>query len=268
MKLVCCAVACLLATAAGNSQAQGSASTPEQVARDFFKAEQEDRWIDAARLLDLTRFEPIRSSVVASIRSMASRPKLTAEQLMKLDPAMPRAAAEYQARSMDEGFHNHDFLSRAFARVSSADSLAVLPVDEAAARWLEAQGWRWKYEMALKETKRRPHPDCPGLPDSVLRRMSAQFRPLLSPILGATEASDSVRYVIVGFPEAVFSGPRKAQEEAYPSLSPRALVLRRVDASWRIVATPDMPHSDGAGGMSTFAIGCGIEPLKSEVPKK
>jgi hypothetical protein len=252
----------------GLAEAQSTASTPEQVARDFFKAEQDDRWIDAARFLDLERFEQIRRSVVQSIRSMASRPKLTAEQLMKLDPALPLAAAEYQARSMYEGFRNHDFLSRSFARVPSADSLAALPVEVAAARWLEAQGWRWKYEMALEETKRRPHPNCPGLPDSVLRRMSAQFRPPLSPILGATEASDSVRYVVVGFPEAAWNEARNGREDAYPTLSPRALVLIRVDSNWRIVATPDMPHSDGADGMSTFAIGCGIEPSKSEVPKK
>jgi hypothetical protein len=258
----------LLVAHFGPAEAQSTASTPEQVARDFFKAEQEGRWIDAARFLDLGRFEPIRRSTVEALRSMASRPKLTAEQLMKLDPAMPRAAAEYQARTMDEGFRDHDFLSRAFARVPSADSLAALRVDEAAARWLEAQGWRWKYELALKETKRRPHPNCPGLPDSVLRAMGARFLPLQSPILGATEASDSVRYVVVGFPEAAFSGATKGHEVAYPSLSPRALVLKRVDSNWRIVATPDMPHSDGADGMSTFAIGCGIEPSKPEVPKK
>jgi hypothetical protein len=123
--------------------------------------------------------------------------------------------------------------------------------------------------MALKDALRRPETKCPDMPDSIIRAMRARFVPPLSTILGATEASDSVRYVVVGFSGFTDKGEKPAPELAHPGLSPKALTLRRVDGNWKIAPTPDMPHSDGFGGMSTFAIGCSTErPSKSEVPKK
>jgi hypothetical protein len=268
VRLVSCAVACLIAAAARTSEAQSSASTPEQVVRDFFKAEQEGRWIDAAHLLDLIRFEPIRRSVVQSVRSQTSRPTLTAQQLMQMDSALPLAAAEYQARSMNEGVRNYDFLSREFARVPSADSLAALPVDEAAARWLEAKGWKWQNELARKEAIRRRVPTCPEVPDSIVHSARARFDPPLSVVLGATEDTDSVRYVVVGFAGLSVNADKVALQAAYEPMTPKALVLRRLGAKWKIAATPDMPHSDAFGG-STFTIACSTTiPSKSEVPKK
>lgn len=267
MRRVFRAAALLLVAPLGLAEAQSNPSTPEQVVREFFKAEQDGRWIDAAHLLDLTGFEPIRRSAIGAVRSVASRPKTTAQQLMQSDPGMPLAVAEYEVKRMNEGSRSFDFLSHEFARVPSADSLARLPLDEAAARWLEARGSEWQEEIALKESKLRGQIKCPEVPDSNLRAMRAQYRPPLSTIMGATEASDSVRYVVVRFSRYA-SVAVNAVEPPYPDMSPRALTLRKINGSWKIAPAPDMPQSDAFGG-SMSVISCTMEePSKSGAPKK
>ena len=261
-------MAFLLVGQFGLAEAQSSPSTPEQVVRDFFKAEEEGRWIEAAHSLDLTLFEPIRRSAVQAAKSMASRPKTTAQEVMRWEPDMPLAVAEYQAKRSNETIQSLDFLSREFARVSSVDSLVAMPIDQAAARWLEARGSKWQNERALKESKWRPEANCPEVPDSIARAIRTEFKPPVTTILGATEASDSARYVVVGLTRFVGSAANPV-DAPYQELSPRAITMRKLEGNWRIAPAPDMPNSDAFGGSTVVTIRCRMEKSpKSGAQKK
>jgi hypothetical protein len=245
------------------AEAQSAPPTPEDVVREFFKAEEEGRWIDAAHSLDLTRFEPIRRSAVQALKSVTSRPKTTAQDIMRWEPDMPLAAAEYQAKRSNESSQSFDFLSREFARVPSIDSLVAMPIDQAAARWLEARGSKWQNEVAFKELRRRPKSNCPEMPDSIVRATRAEFKLPVTTIMGATEASDSVRYVVVGL--TTFGGDAPNSVRApYPEMSPKAIIMRKLDGNWRISPAPDLPSSDASGGLSgPLSISC----RKEQSPK-
>jgi hypothetical protein len=249
------------------AEAQSAQPTPEDVVRDFFKAEDEGRWMDAAHSLDLTRFEPIRRSAVQGAKSMTSRQKINAQEVMRWDPDMPLAVAEYQAKKSNEGFQRVEFLSREFARVSSVDSLVALQIDEAAARWLEAKGSKWQNEMALRESKGRPEVDCPGVPDSMTHEIRTELATPVTTILGATAASDTVRYVVIGLTR--FGGNSATPVDApYPAISPKAITMRKLDGSWRIVPAPDMPNSDTFGGTTVVTIRCSMKKNAAPGTKK
>ncbi|MEO8579037.1 MAG: hypothetical protein ABI469_02230 [Gemmatimonadales bacterium] len=197
---------------------------------------------------------------------------MTAEELMKLDPDMPRAVAEYQVKKMDEGIRDYDLLSREFARVSSADSLRALSTEEAAARWLEAKGWQWRNELAGREAKRHSGLACPDVPDSLQKKVdslkktfAAQAMPVVD-VLGATSASGLLRYVVVGFR---YKGGRVAavdEADSWLGMSPRVMTLRSVDGTWKVIPTEDMPQSDGLGD-TVFTFGCDVK-LKGDSARK
>jgi len=241
----------------------GGQSSPEDVVRAFFKAEDDGRWIDAARMLDLKRFEAIHRDAVNGLRNRDKYHRATAEDLMKLDPDMPRAAAEYQIRMTNAYSRVEDILSQQFARVPTVDSLAALSTEEAAARWLEAEGPEWTTDRSIQHS-RMPLVDCPGLSASEKRAMLIKTaRDTRSVVVGSTSGSDSIRYVVVG---QEFSPPRATVGGFY--LSPRVMTLVNVAGFWRIVPSGDMPRSNGLGGSSTFAISCAKEPFGSrERPK-
>ena len=243
-------------------------SNPGDVVRAFFKAEDEGRWLDAARMLDLKSFEPIQRNAVTASRRQGTFRQTTAEDLMKFDPDMPRAAAEYQVKRMNESRRTHNYLLEEFARVTSVDSLAALSTEQAAARWLEAQGPEWKMEVSAKDSRTAPKVDCPELSDSAKRALIVQGARMLprATILGVTERSDSLRFVVVGedYGSVHISDPGVNG----PSLSPHVVTLVNSAGAWKIVPTLDMPRSNGFGGMTTFAIACGKGTLEGVDQKK
>ncbi|MFL5463241.1 MAG: hypothetical protein ACJ77T_07595 [Gemmatimonadaceae bacterium] len=241
-------------------------SGPDEVVRAFFKAEDEGRWLDAARMLDLKRFEPFRRSALAGLRNNATLTPPRPEDLMKMDPAMPRVVAEYQAKKMVEGFQNLDLLARQFARVPSVDSLAAMSTEEAAARWLEAMSPAWQHTLAYKEMARRPAVDCPVAPDSIKKTIPTEpYRAPTARILGAA-VSDSVGYVIVGASTAnrLVAGPGLF-EDAFTEF-PRVMTLRRIGGSWKIAPTHDMPASRGTHTDAIFVVRC--KPDSASQPRK
>jgi hypothetical protein len=251
---------------AGVGVAQSSAASPEEVARQFFKAEDDGRWLDAARFLDLRRFESVRQQAVKSARAVRDRPPATAESVMQWQPDMPRVAAEYQATLMNKSMADYDFLGSEFARVASADSLAALPIDVAAARWLEAKDPRWRSEVADKRAMKGPRAKCgPSVVDSAALSAAmsgaAHYEAPKALILGTATSGDSAAYVVVAesFGVSPMRGLPRSQE-AGVGLSPRVLQLSRTDGKWRIIPTMDIVGSTGnPGGGMTVSIVCMTE---------
>src|SRR5690348_11738600 len=79
------------------AQSGSSAGTPAAVVDSFFRATQQQRWRDAARLMDLEAFGDLRDQSVRFMRHPPSVHRITPEEMMKYDPRMPRAVAEYEA---------------------------------------------------------------------------------------------------------------------------------------------------------------------------
>jgi hypothetical protein len=232
-------------------------SNPADVARAFFQAESDGRWLDAARMLDLTQFEAFRQNTVKGLRNRPARRRLTADDYMKLQPDMPRAVAEYQLKQWDESARRFDELSREFAHVTAVDSLAALPVAEAAARWLEAQGPEWKTELANRESHTQSVVDCPQLSDSAKKLLVAKTVSQMKPIvLAATTESDSLRYVVVGQDFGSRHSMRDNSAGYHPSILPDVITVRNVGGNWRIEPALDLERASGMGGMTTFSISC------------
>lgn len=264
------AVALLVIVAARSVSGQAN---PEDVVRAFFKAEDEGRWIDAARLLDLQRFERIRANTLKVGDYRAPFIRRTPEDLMKFDPDMPRAAAEYQIKKMNEDMRDYDFLSHQYARTSTLESLRTLPIEEVAARWLEAKGPDWAAELSARERKRHPDPNCPEIPDSIAAKLKSEWRRPLATVLGATAGSDSLRYVVVGMqrwrPDSAGEAAGRDGESGMSGMSPNVLTVRRVGGAWRIVPLEDMPDFMGFSGNVAFvSAACGLGDIDSVDSKR
>ena len=241
-------------------------SSPADVVRAFFKAEDEGRWRDAARLLDLSQFEPIRKQALDVARARDTLATPTAEQLMKWQPDMPRAVAEYQAKQMKAGLAGFDWLPYQFARTPSADSLRSLSTEEAAARWLEAKAPAWQEELARRKENVNGSVECPQMPDSITTEI-AKWKPVPARILGTTSDSDSLRYVVIG-PAAWIGEGIPPGREGVPGPSPSVVSLRKTGGGWRILPTVDIPNSIGMNsGNTIFIVRCKKSPADSAKKK-
>jgi hypothetical protein len=214
--------------------AQTSPAGPEAVARTFFQAQADGRWLDAARLLDLTSFDAYRKAAAVRNRAAKGRAGPTVEQVLAEQPDMPRAVAEYVARIYTAA-SDSDALSIEFAHTTSVDSLLKLPLVVAAARWLEARDLRWQLERS-----RAP------LPAGCMRPAAAATpKPRPKQVIGGvtpitrSAASDSASYVL-------FRDPTATAGRTGTTRLPDVLALVRVDGEWRITGF-DNPEFAGSG---------------------
>ena len=229
---------------------------PADVVRAFFKAEDENRWLDAARMLDLKSFERIRRNLIEGVRHRPDFPGPTVESMMRMDPDMPRSVAEYQVTQWQKQMRDYDPLAQDFARVPSVDALAALSTEEAAARWLEAKGPEWQTERSWRDARNRRAMNCSGLTDSAAKALQIKSsREPRAVIRGATSDSSSISYVVI---DVVY--PRHADAdtvEAGHGLLPRAIRLRKIAGVWRIEPAADLPNANGMGGSYSVAVACG-----------
>ncbi|HUR00665.1 MAG TPA: hypothetical protein VM166_14540 [Gemmatimonadaceae bacterium] len=223
-------------------KAQTSADGPEAVARTFFQAQADARWLDAARLLDLKSFDAYRKAAAVRNRAAKRRAGPSVEQVLAEQPDMPRAVAEYVAKIYTAA-SDSDALSIEFAHTTSVDTLLALPLVVAAARWLEARDLRWQLERS-----RAPLPaGCmrPGI--GALR--TPQPKQVIGGVTPMTRsaASDSASYVL-------FRDPTATAGRTGTARLPDVLALVKVDDEWRITGF-DNPEFAGSG--YTYAsLGC------------
>jgi hypothetical protein len=228
------------------ARAQSSpGAAPTAVADSFFRAQEQERWRDAARLMDLHTILALRDEEVSNVRKARFRTHhVTPEQLMRFDPKMPRAVAEYQAARSNEQSVRNDWLLHEYADVPSADSLAALSAEDVAARWLKAKDTRYMMRRALATHSA----EC-NLPDSIKAELMDVPAPSYRTI--GTVMADSLAYVLYTqdrSPEAARDPvpPRRARmksAEASYVMAPPVLTLRLLDGRWRIAPSFDMSSS-------------------------
>jgi hypothetical protein len=259
----------------------GPNASPADVAREFFAAQRDGRWLDAAHLLDLNAIEALRTSSVANARHAQPQFHLTVEKILQHSPSMPRAVAEYQVKEWEAASHDFNPLAYEFADVTTADSLAALPIDIAGARWLEARDLRWQF-------KKQPlsfSGECPQPSDSDRKEIEAQIAsrqmaaslmltPPVRDVVAVTNgravsgATDSVSYVLFRDhqPTVWDSAARARMTRPEMQMSPGVLTLIRTPGGWRVVPVPDL---GSAGAMSGFAtMTCVIDSVKTGARKK
>jgi len=248
---VCWAVAILMC-ASGVAVAQ---QKPEDVVRAFFKAEDQGRWSDAARMLDLPAVERIRAVTVYGLQHMKDYPPPSVESLMRMEPDLPRAVAEYRVKEMQQEMSSYDILAQDFARVTSVDTLASMTLEEAAARWLEAKGPEWRTELQFRNPRARPRNDCARLSDSAMKALQIkEARGPRAVVLGATPDTGSVSYVVVS---VAFPGAEQVDSLRRAGPLPRAIELRKLAGVWKIEPASDLPSSNGLGGSYVYSVACG-----------
>lgn len=214
---------------------------PTDVVREFFKAQADGRWRDAASFLNLEAFEPYREDAIRQTRMMKGRGGPTVEQVMAREPDMPRAVAEYVAKKY-AAMADSDALSHEFAHTVSPDTLAALTPEQAAARWLEARDVRWQLERSAAHLG----PECQK-PSGLPFPDRPTPKEVLSPAVSATQAAgsgDSVSYVLYRDKGSNSAG-RISQ-----SMPPGIVTLKRVGGEWKILPLPDLGFP---GGNRTYA---------------
>jgi hypothetical protein len=185
---------------------------------------------DAARLLDLRSFERYWRE---QVHWMKRRPvdherTITVEELLRHDPQMPRAVAEYQVRRALETRPDFgEMLNHEYAGVTSLDSLAALSVEDAAARWLRAQDHRWAARLSRRDAARR---GCPMPPETDAPEPAPPHQ-----VLGMV-VRDSVAYILHVDPLVQM----KSGDTDLHGPSPLVLHLRRRSGRWQILPRHDV----------------------------
>ena len=202
-----------------------SVPSPDSVASAFFSALAREQWLSAAHLLDLEQFRPIVSRTVALVRQYGPPRPPTIEDLMRDDPDMPREVAEYQLRKYREyaGQEDPNPLPHQFAGVTTVDALAALPLDRAAAAWLEAQDDRTRIRE-LFTRNRCPVPSRDSL--AVLERHT---------VLGVLIVGDGGAFALHRS-----GGLRREQDDSLPGEPPEVLELHRRNGAWLVVPREDL----------------------------
>jgi len=230
--LVTAAVSLVLAASpAARAAAQ---SSPREAAAGFLEAWNARRWAETARLLDLDLFDRFRRDFIARARRQPDEgPQPTVEELLRNNPDMPREAAEYQIRMMREQQRRFaDPTPFEFARVASATALRALPVEEAAARWLESRDPQWQVRMQYEQAGCTPPADLADIP--LPRRR----------LIGVVSDGDSATYAL--FKED--RGDEGAPAWVGGDVSVMELALRR--GRWVIVPRADLVPEIGTVDVS------------------
>ena len=210
-------------------QARDSAVAAAQaVGTAFLNAVRAGDWKAAAAFLDVIPLDHYRLAQIDMARRMGRQPPMTVEQLMRMNPKLPRAVAEYQVEQMNEHRGRANVLEYDFG-ISDPDSLAALPASIVAQRWLEVHDPRWQLRNAIARS------NCGS---AALDSMpGTAFR-----VLG-TVVADPVAYLLY---ERDNDPPMDADN--LHGFGPRMLTLRRGMDGWWV-----LPRMDPAQGFAMMS---------------
>jgi hypothetical protein len=240
-------LASLLAWLAGAdlAAAQAGAATPDAAARSFFAALESGRWMDAARMVHpdaLTRFREDKLTSVRSALDPASRCDLTVDELLRHDPKMPRAVAEYQVQQASQNTRTHLRYELETAGVASLEEFERLGPEEAFARFLAANDERRQLQRALQ-----------GRADSVTGALISRMAPrTVRTLIGSVPAAQDAETAYAVY--SVSHGGGRMGLGGHGRVS--VVALRRDGAAWKLDPGEAMGHELFGGG--SFAVS--IEP--------
>lgn len=215
-RILCAAMLLMAASIPGTAQTPQPSPAEEatRAARALFLAVAEARWADAAALVHPATLEETRRRHLEHARRAPEMSRFeTVEELMRSDPAMPRAVAEYQATRSAEMRRRFPppRLSDGFARVETLAELEALSAREMFARFLEATDWR---NRAARQIERGGGTITPEGRAHLPRNRHE--------VLGAVSDGEDAAYVVYRIIH-VGGGPREVQ----------TLRMERTPEGWR-----------------------------------
>jgi hypothetical protein len=215
------AIVALCGTSAVRAQADREHQVPAAVLDSFFQALADERWTDAAGLLDPAELDAYRFVAAAGMRR---HPRdLTVDDLLRTDPQMPRAVAEYELeRTRARRATYGNYLGRDFAGVHDAVQLESLPVRELVIRWLQAQhpAFRLREQLRFK--------GCPSPPG-----LDSAFRFGALHVVGTVVRGDTAL--------VLFRSPwRSFPDSGFFGLGPQVAHLKWEGSQWRILPRQDL----------------------------
>lgn len=219
--------------ASGQERREQPVEGPEAVARAYFDALEQERWADAAGLVDpafVAAFHQDQIRVFSDRSPSALSAEQMAAQLREHDPEMPLEVAEYQARKMLEVSEDQEsFIAYRFARVESVEQLLALTPFELMARHLEAEDPRFQYRIGIERARER-------LPPQAAAAIEDHMPSVGWTILGSIVESDSLVHVVYR-PIMPHRGPAAVE----------AASLKLTAEGWRLRSSVDSFHNSAWG---------------------
>jgi hypothetical protein len=220
-------IALMIGVDASRVRAQISdAAGAQAVGVSFLRAVQAADWKAAVGFLDLAPLERHRLQQVRMAQSQRNTKPVTAEDLMRMDPQMPRAVAEFEVSRMSDQQRSMVFLEQEFG-TTNPDSLLAIPIDLAAQWWLEVHDGRWSFRRALRASTCPPSVLDRALPEPKFRVLGTVVADTLAYLLYTTDDEPSYRDDIMHSPP------------------PRILLLRRGQDTWWIVPRVEFNRAVG-----------------------
>jgi hypothetical protein len=217
------------------AQNQQPQSDPAATVQAFWQAVFAGQWPEAVGLLDLGDIERFRKAQLDAARRASDR-EPTVEDLLRRDPDMPRQAAEYEIKRRAKArlqYPPRPFWM--FYGVDSAGQLERMPLEEAAARWVQGHDPLWQVAEF-----RRIH-QCAA--DRSLDSLAASRGAIVYGSVSAGGDTAFVAFRALWFPMTIwpgFLGP----------LPPQIAVVQKGQDGWRIRALPSL--LEGQSGMAGF----------------
>jgi hypothetical protein len=230
----------IIAVAVHPARAQVTdAAAAQAVGAAFLRAKEAGDWKSAAGFLDLEPLARERGRAVEMARQQREMPPTTVEQLMQMDPEMPRVVAEYEVKRMNVVRNVPNFLEMQFG-VGNADSLLALPMETVAQHWLEAHDERWSFRLAMRLSNcAKVVPDTAGMPHPSYH------------VIG-TVVNDTLAYMLFDS-----RGMYARAADAMHWDPPEIVRLIRMRGTWWV-----LPTSESSGGLVGLAMNCSPSPSK------
>jgi hypothetical protein len=184
--------------------------------RDALDAINREDWRGIAALCDAESLESFKADLLAKLSpDMNLLPKLSATELMKAVPSMPRAVAEYEIQRFREQFDPRKRMREELPSVKSVDALEAMSASEVYVAWLDGRSFKREIDRNLEHKR---------MNRATANEVIAEGAPrVLAEPLGFVDDGASVRYVI--FRRDI--GDKR----------PGTLMLRRQsDGGWLLVA--------------------------------
>jgi hypothetical protein len=178
-------------------------------------------------------------------------------------------------KQAEKSFREFNPLIYEYADVTTADSLAALPVDVAAARWLEAKDPRWLMKRQARSSGECAQvydslPKQPSAVDSAAASMFMLPRPEVVAVASVGSPAgfaDSLSYVIFRelYKTNLDSTARSRMAVLPMQMSPSVLTMIRTPAGWRVQPVQDLGYAHGTFG---FSFDCTVDSVKPRAKKK
>jgi hypothetical protein len=204
---------------------------PLELFHDAVNAIDRQDWHAVAALCDPSSLTQFRDDLVSLVtRRRTPEESFKAIDLMRTDPNMPRAVAEWQAQRVRDHQDPDRRLREELPSVESSEQLAAMSPAEVFAAWLDGRSLAYLVERAFERRQ---------ITRAAVEEILGSDRPRVMYVaLGCVADGEAICYVIY-------------RQEVAGSRPQAAMVRRQPDGSWLFVASRDLLMIDPMAAFRT-----------------